>query len=152
MIRRRDDRRKGRERGAALVEAAVILPILLLLTFGIWTTARAWNVSNTLDHAAREAARHGATIDPWDPGTSPGEVQAVADSDLTASAIDPVTVTACYELVADTASPSCAGHVNNTGTDQVFVRLAIPDYTLQFLFFSIDIDLEGTAIARYEAS
>lgn len=141
-----------RDRGAALIEAAIVLPLLILLTFGIWTTARAWNVSNTLDHAAREAARYGATIDPWDPGTSPGEVQSVADSDLSASAIDPTTVTGCVELVADAASPACDPHVNNTGTDQVYVKLSIPNYTLQFMFFSIDIDLEGTAISRFEAS
>lgn len=140
------------DRGAALIEAAVVLPILILLTFGIWTTARAWNVSNTLDHAAREAARYGATIDPWDPGTSPGVVRAVADADLTGAAIDPATVGGCVELVADTMSPACDTHVNNTGTDQVYVKLSIPNYTLQFLFFSLDIDLEGTAIARFEAS
>lgn len=130
----------------------MVLPILILLTFGIWTTARAWNVSNTLDHAAREAARYGATIDPWDGGTSPGEARAVADADLTASAIDPATVGGCVDLVADAGSPSCDTHVNTTGTDQVFVKLSIPNYTLQFMFFSIDIDLEGSAIARFEAS
>ncbi len=145
-------RKDRRDRGAALIEAAVVLPLLIMLTFGIWTTARAWNVSNTLDHAAREAARYGATIDPWDAGTSPGEVRGVADADLTSSSIDPATVGGCVELVADTASPACDTHVNNTGTDQVYVKLSIPNYTLQFMFFSIDIDLEGTAIARFEAS
>ena len=55
-------RRKGKtDRGAALIEAAMVLPILLRLTFRIWATARAWNVHNTIDHAAREAARFGAT-------------------------------------------------------------------------------------------
>ena len=150
FARRASNRRS--DRGAALVEAAIVLPMLLLLTFGIWTTARAWNVSNTLDHAAREAARYGATVDPWDPGTSPGAVRAIADADLTGSSIDPTTVGGCVELVADTGSPACDPHVNNTGTDQVYVKLSIPNYTLHFMFFSIDIDLESTAIARFEAS
>ncbi|MEX0864662.1 MAG: TadE family protein [Acidimicrobiia bacterium] len=146
-------RRAGRfERGAALIEAALVLPILLLLTFGIWTTARAWQVNNTLQHAAREAARFGATVDPWDPGTSPGDVLAVADADLSSSAINPADVSDCVELVADAASPSCDSQVNNTGTDQVFVKLTIPSWTLQFLFFSVDIDLEAVAISRFEAS
>ena len=62
VIRARLSRRwPGDERGAALVEAALVLPMLLMLTFGIWTTARAWNVHNVLDHAAREAARYAAT-------------------------------------------------------------------------------------------
>ena len=62
MMRAQSSRRRLREdRGAALVEAALVLPMLLMLTFGIWTTARAWNVHNVLDHAAREAARYAAT-------------------------------------------------------------------------------------------
>jgi Flp pilus assembly protein TadG len=128
------------------------MPILLLLTFGIWTTARAWQVNNTLQHAAREAARYGATIDPWDSGTSPGEVLAVADADLSSAAINPATVSDCVELVADTLSPSCDAHVNSTGTDQVFVKLTLPNWELQFLFFSVDVDLEAVAISRFESS
>ena len=63
MMRARSFGRLPREeRGAALVEAALVLPMLLMLTFGIWTTARAWNVHNVLDHAAREAARYAATL------------------------------------------------------------------------------------------
>ena len=142
-----------KERGSALVEAALILPFLLMLTFGIWTTARAWNVNNTIEHAAREAARHGATIDPWDAGTSPGVARAVADADIASAAIDTSVITDCIELVADGATSTCdPGHTNTTGTDQVLVRLRYPDYRLQFLFFSSTIDLEGTAISRHEAA
>ena len=146
-------RLSANERGAALVEAALVLPFLLLLTFGIWTTARAWNVNNTLQHAAREGARYGATIDPWDSGTSPSAVGAVVDADLTASSVDPVVVNACIEAVSDAASPSCDGsHTNNTGTDQIFVKLTYPNYQLEFLFFSTTIDMQATAIARHEAA
>ena len=140
------------DRGAALIEAALVLPILLLLTMGIWSTARAWNVNNTLEHAAREAARYGATIDPWDGGTSPGAVIAISDADLQASAISPGDVTDCVELIADAGSPACDTHVNNSGTDQVFVKLTYPNYTLQFLFFSVDVTLTAVAISRFEAS
>jgi Flp pilus assembly protein TadG len=142
------------DRGAALVEAAVVLPFLLLLTFGIWTTARAWNIHNTLEHAAREAARHGATIEPWDPTVSPGEVRAIADADMTAAAIDTSAVqTLCIELLAAGNSDCDDGsHTNDTGTDQVFVRLQYPDYTMEFLFFSFDVDMEATAISRHEAA
>lgn len=140
------------DRGAALVEAAIVIPILLLFTFGIWTTARAWNISNTLEHAAREAARYGATVDPWDPASSPLVVRGVADADLSASAIAPATVdTVCIELIMDGGS-SCDGtQTNTTGTDQIFVRVQVPDYELNFLFFSFDVDLNGTAIARHES-
>jgi Flp pilus assembly protein TadG len=141
------------ERGAALIEAALILPFLLVLTFGIWTTARAWNIHNTMEHAVREAARHGATIDPWDPGTSPTEVRGVADADLSSAAIDIGAIQdVCIELIAD-GGDSCDGsHNNDTGTDQVLVKLRYPDYQLQFLFFSLAIDMEASAISRHETA
>ena len=101
--------------------------------------------------SAREGARYGATVDPWDGGNSPGAVIAVSDADLQASAIDTSFVTDCAELVVDSASPTCDVHVNNTGTDQVFVKLTYPNYTLQFLFFSKDITLEAVAVSRFES-
>jgi len=141
----------GRDRGAALVEAALVIPFLLLLTFGIWTTARAWNIHNTMGHAAREAARFGATVDPWDPATSPVSVRSVADADLASAAIDTTAIqTVCMDLVGD--GGSCDGHTNNTGTDQVVVMLRYADYELQFLFFSLTVDMEASAISRHETA
>ena len=128
----------------------MVLPILLLLTFGIWGTARAWNVHNTIDHSAREAARFGATEEPWVGGTSDVAVRAVADLELNASTIDPADVNSCIELIPDTQTGVC-GTTNNTGTDQVYVRLLFPDYPMNFLFFSISVDLESTAVARHES-
>jgi len=145
-------RSRRRERGAALIEAALVLPILLLLTMGIWSTARAWNLNNTLEHAAREAARFGATIDPWDDSTSPGEILAIANADMAAAAIDTTAVTNCIDFLADTESPSCDSHANGTGTDQVFVKLTLPNHKMQFIFFSLDVNLSGTAVSRFEAS
>lgn len=45
------------ERGAAAVELAIILPILLTLLFGIVEFGRAYNASIVVTHAAREAVR-----------------------------------------------------------------------------------------------
>ncbi len=145
-------RNRRRERGAALIEAALVLPLLLLLTMGIWSTARAWNLNNTLEHAAREAARFGATIDPWDDSTSPGEILAIANADMEAAAIDTTAITNCIDFLADTESPSCDSHVNSTGTDQVFVELTLPNHKMQFIFFSLDVTLSATAVSRFEAS
>jgi len=146
-------RRVDQDRGAALVEAALVLPFLLLLTFGIWTTARAWNIHNTMEHAAREAARFGATVEPWDDITSPPTVRAVADADMSSAAIDISAVAdVCIERIQDT-NDSCDGtHTNTTGTDQIFVKLEYPDYELQFLFFSTTVDMQATAISRHEAA
>jgi hypothetical protein len=140
------------ERGAALIEAAMIIPILLLFTFGIWATARAWSINNTLEHAAREGARYGATIDPWDAGPSPGTVRSIIDADLQAAAITPGTVnTVCIENVADGGSACGSGPTNSTGTDQIYVEIELPNHQLNFLFFSMTVDLGGTAVARHES-
>ncbi len=134
------------ERGAALVEAALILPLLFLLTFGIWETARAWNVSNTMEHAAREAVRFAATELPWD-GSSPGNVRAVVDSQLAGSSISPSSVqTSCI----DRAASPCSFGATSQGYQQVAVELVWPNYTLNFLFFAIDVDLSVEAVGRYE--
>ena len=64
---RSTDRRLHRsERGASLVEFAFVLPVLLMLLVGIVTSAQARNIRNSHDHAVPEAARIGATIEPWD--------------------------------------------------------------------------------------
>lgn len=144
------------ERGAALIEMALVLPFLLLLIVGIWATARAWNVHNVMDHAVREAARYGATIDPWDDGgttdvctsgTSSQQVlRCVADEQLQAAAINPNLVqTICIDL--DT-NPCAVG--NSSGNEKVAVSLTYPNYKIDFIFFSMTIDLNATAVSRYE--
>jgi Flp pilus assembly protein TadG len=45
------------ESGAELVEAAVVIPILLMLLLGIVSFGRAWNVYQTISRAAREGAK-----------------------------------------------------------------------------------------------
>ena len=56
-MRRRTARNAPRDRGAAAVEFALLLPMLLLLVFGIIDFGRALNAQITLTQAAREGAR-----------------------------------------------------------------------------------------------
>jgi Flp pilus assembly protein TadG len=46
-----------RNRGQSVVEFALVLPLLLLLVFGITEFGRAWLTQNILTSAAREGAR-----------------------------------------------------------------------------------------------
>jgi Flp pilus assembly protein TadG len=50
-------RRWRDERGGAAVEFALVMPVLVLILFGIIEFARAWNVRQTLTDAVREGAR-----------------------------------------------------------------------------------------------
>ncbi len=45
------------EKGQSLVEFALVLPLLLMLLFGIVDFGRAFHAYLTIDHAGREAAR-----------------------------------------------------------------------------------------------
>ena len=52
------------ERGSAAVEFALLLPVLLLIVFGIIDFGRALNAQETLTQAAREGARLAALNQP----------------------------------------------------------------------------------------
>jgi len=50
-------RHQGSERGAALIEAAIILPLVVMLIFGLVAFGRGYNAKVTATHAAREGVR-----------------------------------------------------------------------------------------------
>lgn len=135
-------RRADTQRGAALVEMALVLPLLLMLLLGIFAAARGWQVHNVLDHAAREAARYGATLDPWNGAAAQG----VAAAEIQAASIPTGPLQWCVE---QGATPCGNGEIPDT--EQVAVQITYPDYELNFLFFSVTVDLQSNAFARYES-
>ena len=50
------------EVGASAVEFALIVPLFLMITFGLFSGALAFNEKNELTHASRDSARYGATL------------------------------------------------------------------------------------------
>ncbi|MDP9022338.1 MAG: pilus assembly protein [Actinomycetota bacterium] len=95
------------ERGAAAVEFALILPMLLLLIFGMIDFSRAYNAHISLSGAAREGARVLAlgTGDPVQttkdaaPSLPPDEITvALNPADCAGSAGQPANVTASYDF------------------------------------------------------
>jgi Flp pilus assembly protein TadG len=72
-------------RGQALVEAALVLPLLLLVLVGIMEVGRAWNIHQVVTHAAREGARAAAV---WhDTGNAEDSAKAVAGRSLRAASV-----------------------------------------------------------------
>ncbi|GAA2198716.1 TadE/TadG family type IV pilus assembly protein [Sinomonas flava] len=67
---------QSKERGAAAVEFALVLPILLLLVVGIIEFGRLYNAQIVMTNAAREAARTMAVTK--DAGLAVSAAQAVA--------------------------------------------------------------------------
>lgn len=98
----------ARTRGSELVEFAFVLPILLLLFFGILWFARAYNTYETMTQAAREGARLAvapACSDCSGGGQLPGiaAVAARVNTYLVASALDP------SEVQCGTCPGTCSG-------------------------------------------
>ncbi len=138
------------ELGATLVETAIVLPLLLMLTIGLWSTARAWNVHNVMDHAAREAARYGATNNPF----NSGQVLTVAQGEVTASSVNwaNITTRCAQEVNGASGAGMCISSAGEDPTTdkRVQVVLEYPNYRLQFVLFSTTITLRAQAVSRRE--
>lgn len=118
--------RRNSEGGAALIEMAIILPVLLLLIMGLAEFARGYNARITLTHATREGVRVLAIT-----GDST-EAETAALSAV--SPLDPGSVS-----IATTAC---------TPGEQTSLTASYP-FTYSILFFaSGTITLETTAVMR----
>jgi Flp pilus assembly protein TadG len=98
-------KRMRSERGAALVEAAMIMPLIMLISVGIFEFGRAYQSSQVLTNAAREGARL-AVLE----GRTDAEVRArvnkyVTDGGLTALADGNIQVNRTVALT-ETATAS----------------------------------------------
>lgn len=60
-------RRHSSDRGAAAVEFALVLPLLLALTLGIMAFGHAFHIQSVIDNAARDAVRIYALQDAGNP-------------------------------------------------------------------------------------
>jgi Flp pilus assembly protein TadG len=77
------------DNGAAMVELALILPVLLVLLFGIIEFGRAYNATISMQAAAREGARELALRRPA------GEVDAAVRDAAPSVDIDSISQSAC---------------------------------------------------------
>jgi len=78
------------ESGQALVEFALVMPILLILVVGIIEFGRAWNMQQVITDAAREGARKAAI---FDEATTQADVENIVRSALAGGRIDPSVAT-----------------------------------------------------------
>ncbi len=84
--------RSKKERGAALLEAAITIPMLLLVSVGIFEFGRAYQTWQILTNAAREGARLAVLPDPT-PGVVESRVmQYMQDGQLGAATSASITV------------------------------------------------------------
>lgn len=102
-------------RGAAVVEFALVLPVFLLLIFGMVEFGRAIMVQQILVNASREGARQ-AVLD----GSTVSEVANRVNTYLSASVINGATIEYAVNGIT-VADPSVAGF-----GEAVTVRISVP--------------------------
>lgn len=96
----RSTRRLRREGGQSLIEMVLVLPLLLLVLFGILEFANAWRTYQVITNSAREGARV-ATI----PSSTATQVEQAVHSRLAAGGLDPAKA----DLRLAVCSPAVAG-------------------------------------------
>jgi len=117
VIRRLSTHRRSSP-GQALVEFALVLPIFLLLLFGLIDVGRLVYVSNAFNQAAREAARYGS-VEQWQfscPASVPVGSQdrfsctkAVAQERLVGYTFDPSSAVTCTDSAGNLLSRAKCG-------------------------------------------
>lgn len=96
-----------RDRGAAAVELALVLPLLLLLVFGIIDFSRAYNARITMSEAAAEGARALAVSSPTGANaaaTARSAAQVAVRTAIDPSVLTPTVVT--FPLLTPCPAPS----------------------------------------------
>lgn len=115
--------RRRKESGQALAEMALILPLLLLIVFGIMEFGRAWNVKHVITDATREAARRAVV---QNPKMTPDSVTAAVTTALTRASISTTDATVTFD-----SFPPPTGHWRET---QAMQTVSV-DVDYRFRFF-----------------
>jgi Flp pilus assembly protein TadG len=165
--------RNGRvEGGAAMVEFALVLPLLMMFLLGIVTVGITYNRNNSMNNAARESARYGAVLSVDNSLSS--WLATVADVAVASATgdMDP-TVVGQYVCVAyvypdgntaldrttrlveqsgvrtESAGQSCFVDGRPDGERRVQIELRRRS-DLNALVFTQQITLDSTSVARFE--
>ena len=139
MIRRRSVRAEDRGRGQALVEFALVLPIFLLVVFGLFDLGRVVYINNTLSEVARDGARWGSVQGRSYDATGRTGIASETASRMTAVP-NPIVSVSCER--ADVQVAECHS------TDVLVVQVAAPVDLLTPVISALVGPLDLSATAR----
>jgi len=113
--------RKRQDRGQALVEAALVLPLFFTIFFGVVDIARVIWANDVVGNAAREGARfasvNGGTIQGFTDEVTPDAIREHALNFVVAAGAD-ATVTVCFSRVnIASETEGCTGDVSEAGAE-----------------------------------
>ena len=122
-------RRGAEERGQSLVEFALIVPIFVLLLVGIFDMGRAVYAFNTINQAAREAARL-AIVD-----QTISHVQDEAISSAVSLGLDASDVTVDFrDRTTPDVADSCTGAIPGDDNNHASIVLCLAVVTVSYDF------------------
>lgn len=140
----------SRERGSAMVETAISIPILLVMMVGIFEVGRAYETWQVLTNAAREGARMSVTPSSSQSTTTALIRQYMADGQLTKSATAAVVVNKGASINVNGTPMSASAVTVDYPFEfimlQPVVRLVAPGATV-----GGPLTMRATAIMRNEA-
>lgn len=148
--------------GAALVEMALVLPLLVMLLFGIVSAGMAYNHQLALTHAAREAARFGATLPITDSAAWLNGVRNRAEEAATGSLTGAPGARICVAYVEVPAEGSASWDNGSSGSQcftespprsegRVQVRVE-REVEFNAIVFQSTLTLSSEAVNRFEAA
>jgi Flp pilus assembly protein TadG len=132
--------------GISSVEFAIILPVLLLLVFGMIQFGLGFWLTQIITNGAREGARYGVVVS--DPPISDSDVTARVTSYLNSSGVDASRATIA---VAYTDGGSPVGYAACASGCEVDVQVSMPAINLvPALFPLFPATLTAQAVMRHE--
>src|SRR6476659_6848202 len=138
-------RRLRNERGAALIETAVTLPLILLVSVGIFEFGRAYQTWQVLTNAAREGARQAVLLDPTEDQIKTTVKNYITDGGLPNAATTTITVLRNQPFGAGTASRITVDYPFSFMVLNPIVKLVAPTSTT-----GTAITMHSTALMRNE--
>jgi hypothetical protein len=141
------------ERGQALPEFALVLPILMVIVFGIVDFGKAFNYWNSATHIAAEGARY-AAVDgkpyPGSPGTLQAQLLAQGDTEeLRGEGNDEASVASAQVCVMFPATSGTGTNPDPKRGDPVEVEMTF-EYSWIPMLGVDDTSIASTAVMRLE--
>jgi Flp pilus assembly protein TadG len=121
--------RRSRERGAALIEAAITVPIILLISVGIFEFGRAYQTWQVMTNAAREGARLAVLEGPTDTEVRARVNDYLTGGGLNALSPDRIVVNRTVPFSGATASQITVNYPFEFMVLNPVVRLVAPSST-----------------------
>lgn len=115
-----------KRRGVVTVEAAMVLPVLVILMLGVWEVGRLIQMTRTLHDAAREGARYAAGgISNGTPVTT-ALVQTAVQNYLTGAGVPSAAATAATVQITATSPATWTNPCDANPLDQFSLTVTIP--------------------------